>query len=297
MGTDFRGLSVLFLTNRYCFFCREVCNLYFTFFTLLYRTIAALRRATSATQASTKAPGREGIMSSYTAADAVSDVDCILRDFQCSFVMDPWMTVSHFQDSILGAGTSPSAASSVQDLPSVCRKVSDHNDSVKYLKFVTDAFMCESSNVSRQGKDKDRNIPTTTATTPAAPLDITTPLNQTEFLQQIPFSVSVSKIVQNNSVLRDMCNSEITEKQLQKDIERDQLVIDGQRIIGSNDGLEKCLLAVGDAVDSCLVSCFLPSLGPDLRAEVARVVLATVSRTNSGGVALHTLRSITGGPC
>ena len=225
-------------------------------------------------------------MPSYSIADATSDVECILRDFQCSFVCDNWMNVSNFQHSILGSNSSIP-----QDLPSICRNVSDHNNSMKYLRFVTDTLTCVNPTVAPQDESLGkvvRDIMTTAA------FDITKPLNQGEFLDQIPFAVSVAEIVENNSILRDICDSEITMKQLQKDIERDQLVIDGKRMIGSNDGIDSCLLAVGDAIDSCLASCFLPSLGAALREEAARAILTAVSRTNSGGVALHTLRSITG---
>ena len=104
----------------------------------------------------------------------------------------------------------------------------------------------------------------------------------------------MAEIVKNDKVLCDVCESEITMKQLQKDIERDQLVVDGKRIIGSNEGIDSCLLSVGDAIDTCLGNCFLPPLGVNLRSTVIRAILTTASRTNSGGVALHTLRCITG---
>lgn len=235
-------------------------------------------------------------MSSYSIADATSDVEEILRDFQCDFVCDHWMNISNFHNSILGPNNS-----NTPDLPSVCRNVSDHNDSTKYLRFAVDALMCvkPTLDLNQESLNKgNRDITTSTATPSSTTLafDITKPLNQREFLNQIPFTVSVAKIVANNFILRDICDSEITMKQLQKDIERDQLVIDGKRIIGSNTGISSCLLSVGDAIESCLASCFLPSLGEALRAEVARAVLTSVSRTNSGGVALHTLRTITGVP-
>jgi hypothetical protein len=228
-------------------------------------------------------------MSSYSVADASADVECILRDFQRDFVMDEWMNVSNFQNSILGTHSSP-------ELPSVCRSVAGHYDSMKYLKFVSAALVNTNlfSNIETSSNihtRQQRESATTTSTT----LDTSKPLNQTEFLELLPFSVSVAKIVENNSTLRDIiCSSEITPKQLQKDIERDQLVVDGQRMIGSNVGLDSCLRSVGDAIDNCLASCFLPSLSGSLRDEVVRAILTSVSRTNSGGVALHTLRSITG---
>jgi len=221
-------------------------------------------------------------MTSYSLEDASSDAECILRDFQCDFVVDNWMNVSSFQSSILGTKSSPPI------LPSLCHQVSDHIDNIKYLKFASAAL--DSSASSSMSIDARREISTAERSSSLVP---PLSLKQTDFLEKIPFTTSVHELAESNDNLREVCCSEITLKQLQKDIERDELVIDGERIVGSNVGLDYCLGSIKKSLDNCLGTCFLPALGTDLRDEMSRTILATACRTNSGGIALHVLRTIT----
>lgn len=231
-------------------------------------------------------------MEAYSVADATADVDCMLRDFQSDFVMDNWMDVTNFQQSVLSNNNSNinnKGNKTGENISVVCRKVSEYNSTMKYLKFASAALgsaslllSCNTNVCSDQGPSATDQI------------NITQPLDQADFLSKVPFSVSVAKLMEKNLVLRDLCDSEITAKQLQKDIERDRLVVDGRRISGSNEGIDFCLSAVEDAVDRCVGNCLLPPLPPLLREHLAREVLSTVSRTNSGGVALHVLRTVTG---
>ena len=227
-------------------------------------------------------------------------------------MLDCWLDVPGFQASLLGSPhtsttststttTSTSASSNCNsnnsssvEVSKACRVVSEYNDQLKYLKFVTAALDCSTESISASSAsatNKATGQDSASCETTAADHSL---LDQTEFLAKLPFSVTVADIVKNNSVLRDICAGEITGKQLQKDIERDQLVIDGMRVVGSSEGLDYCLASVGKSIDNCLSSCFLPALGSDLRMKFARAILTTACRTNSGGVALHTLRSITG---
>lgn len=216
-------------------------------------------------------------MTSYSVADADSDVECMLRDYQLNFIMDNWMNVDSFQSTILGCTNT-----TMRDLPTICREVSYHNDNIKYLKFISAALVSSKISVDKKPSSMIKSAP------------FGEPLNQLEFLERLPFTISVAEIVKSNDVLRVICESEITLKQLQKDIERDQLVIVGKRVVGSSDSLENCVSTIGDAIDRCLGCCLLPALGPALRDRVSYAVLTSACRTNSGGVALHTLRTITG---
>jgi hypothetical protein len=231
-------------------------------------------------------------------------------------MLDCWLDVPGFQASLLGSphpstttttttttSTTTSTSSNCNsnnsssvEVSKACRVVSEYNDQLKYLKFVTAALDCSTESISASSASatiKATGLDSASCETTAADHSLSL-LDQSEFLAKLPFSVTVADIVKNNSVLRDICAGEITGKQLQKDIERDQLVIDGMRVAGSSEGLDYCLTSVGKSIDNCLSSCFLPALGSDLRMKFARAILTTACRTNSGGVALHTLRSITG---
>ena len=222
-------------------------------------------------------------MSSYSLEEAEADAECILRDFQCDFVLDDWVNVTSFQKTVLGNNTSD------KNLPAVCHRVADHCDSVKYLKFASAAI----EGVSR-GLVPSESKKTVEEKENRKQFDSLVSLNKSDFLSQLPFTVTVADIAARDRAVSEICCSEITLNQLQKDIERDELVIDGKLIIGSHEGLDGCLAAVGRAIDNCLACCFLPPLGSLLRDELSQSILTTATRTNSGGVALHVLRSITG---
>lgn len=86
--------------------------------------------------------------------------------------------------------------------------------------------------------------------------------------------------------------SEASLKQLKKDIERDALVINGRMMVGSELKLEGCFARICEAVESVLVECGLPLLGPEAMRLLAFHVLNRISRTHSGGLSFQTLRSI-----
>ena len=218
----------------------------------------------------------------YSASDAEEDVEQILRDFQCDFMMDSFMNISSFQSTILGNKSSTKRGNEVSN---VCRTVLQYCNALLYLRFADSALSC--GNAGQVSKICDQHTAICDSSTMKT-------LSKTEFLSKIPFSINLSDVAKSSVEFQRICASEIDLKQLSKDIERDELVIAGRRIVGCHEKLENTIKIMGNAIDNCLASCFLPALSASLKDRVVLQVLKTATRTNSGGIALHALRYITG---
>lgn len=83
-------------------------------------------------------------------------------------------------------------------------------------------------------------------------------------------------------------------KQLRRDIERDKLIINSNLIVGADGGIEKVLSTFREICEKLLEEVNLPL--SDLMAKSLRdyaiACLGLASRTNSGGIAFHTLQSV-----
>ena len=80
-------------------------------------------------------------------------------------------------------------------------------------------------------------------------------------------------------------------KQLQRDIERDSLIINGVKLAGSV-GLDEVLSEMSRTIDAVFSTCQLPPLPAELKTEFSLVSLRKAARTNSGGQSFQALQNI-----
>ena len=78
-------------------------------------------------------------------------------------------------------------------------------------------------------------------------------------------------------------------KQLQRDIERDVVIINGVKVLGSI-GIENVINEICRTVDIGFSSCGLNTLDNDIKREFSIVCLQKASRTNSGGQSFQALQ-------
>eukprot|EP01036_Dinobryon_divergens_P040731 gene40731-53890_t len=108
------------------------------------------------------------------------------------------------------------------------------------------------------------------------------------FLLSLPKTFIVSEIFDTaNSSSKD---SSI--KQLQRDIERDKITINGIRITGADGGLDGVLQYLGSILNRLLRQCGLPELTASARDTLSYIILRKVSRTNSGGTTFQALQTL-----
>jgi len=78
-------------------------------------------------------------------------------------------------------------------------------------------------------------------------------------------------------------------KQLQRDIERDVIVVNGIKILGSL-GIEEVINEIIKAIDIAFSSCQLKLPPADFKREFAIACLKKAARTNSGGNSFQALQ-------
>ena len=81
----------------------------------------------------------------------------------------------------------------------------------------------------------------------------------------------------------------MSQKQLQRDIERDSLIINGVKI-GGSIGLDEVIAEIGRAIDTVFSSSQLPPLPADIKNEFSLASLRKAARTNSGGQSFQALQ-------
>lgn len=106
-----------------------------------------------------------------------------------------------------------------------------------------------------------------------------------EFITTLPLEVAL------DSSWEQLSSSDASVKQLQKDIQRDQLLINGNLIVGADGGLSAVKMILGDAVDKVMVECDIPLFHVHEKDAFCVAVLKKASRTNSGGIAYNVLQS------
>ena len=103
----------------------------------------------------------------------------------------------------------------------------------------------------------------------------------------LPISIPSTEL---NEVVSDR---DSTIKQLQKDVERDVLILNGIKLLG-NIGLQEIVEDFCATIDEALASCSLNRfcLSEELKREFALTCLRKASRTNSGGQSFQALQSL-----
>lgn len=96
---------------------------------------------------------------------------------------------------------------------------------------------------------------------------------------------SVNSVVKAKASKADM-------KQLRKDIERDQLLVNSKHVIGASVLLEGAIEAIAEVAQQILLESAVPLLPPIVSDHLAHAILFKASRTHSGGLVFSTLQGL-----
>jgi hypothetical protein len=83
-------------------------------------------------------------------------------------------------------------------------------------------------------------------------------------------------------------------KQLQRDVERDRYLVNGQLLVGADGGLDGVLANVAKVMNTVVTECDLKRLDKSITDKMCISLLKKASRTNSGGLAYSALQTIVG---
>jgi len=81
-------------------------------------------------------------------------------------------------------------------------------------------------------------------------------------------------------------------KQLKKDIERDKLLINNQRLLGAICGLDGIIAEISKILEHLMIDTTFPSLNTTLKEKLIYSILFKSSRTHSGALVFHALQSL-----
>jgi hypothetical protein len=212
----------------------------------------------------------------YSDKDADADCSDLLQDFENNF--DAWLDVNQFHATVADTD------------PAVRTALNQHLESLRFVKYASAALMAEHNTLSRimnmDHFQMSESLPLTDVGKQY--------LGQHDFFSRVPFEIDLHKVSTNSRTLSNAYDSNISMKQLTRDLERDRLVLNGRRLVGASEGIAGLIAAVGDTIDLTLAHCSLPQLSPTMRESVAVGVLRMACRTNSGGLSFHALRSVVG---
>ena len=114
----------------------------------------------------------------------------------------------------------------------------------------------------------------------------------------LPITLNVKNIPNINIITTSPSSSDNSLKQLQRDIQRDQILINGELLKGADVGLEGAMSILSKTIDYVLTECEIPLMGemsplqPLLKEKFCYDILHTACRTNSGGVSYSGLQSM-----
>lgn len=208
----------------------------------------------------------------YSISDADKDCLDMLQDFENYF--DQSLDINQFHATVV-------------DTPADVRvPLSRHLESLRFVKFAAAALTAEHQNIStctvthntdNESKEPGRSF-----------------LGRNDFLSRLPFQIDLHIVSKTCQALSNAYESEISMKQLTRDLERDKVVLNGARLVGAAYGISGLIAAIGDCIDLNVAHCSLPDLSADLKQALSVGVLRMACRTNSGGLSFHALRSIVG---
>ncbi len=85
---------------------------------------------------------------------------------------------------------------------------------------------------------------------------------------------------------------ELQLKQLKKDIERDRLLLNSQRLVGANIGIDKIIQSIIQLLHTLADECLLTRLSDNIANEIALAILLKASRTHSGALTFQALQNL-----
>ena len=217
----------------------------------------------------------------YNLSDIKDDVDYLVQDWVDVF--DSWTqslsipnnSLPQIDNALLGS-------------------INNHIKNVRYINFAVAALSAEldhSLNLSDSVNDVNENINSSSIELSVYPVSLA------QFLSSLPMSLPISDIIKTDSRAQSLVDVDLSLrdssiKQLQRDIERDRLVINGVRLVGADGGLDRVISTIGDTIDQLLLECCLPALSRLNRDKLSILILKQVSRTNSGGTTFQCLQTL-----
>lgn len=113
----------------------------------------------------------------------------------------------------------------------------------------------------------------------------------------LPITLCVKSLPNMHTNYSNSSSSDNSIKQLQRDIQRDQILINGELLIGADSGLEGAMNLLNKTIDSILSECDIPLLDklapiqPSLKTNYCHSILQTACRTHSGGISYSGLQT------
>lgn len=169
----------------------------------------------------------------------------------------------------------------------------DHFKQLRCLKFAKSAVEAEvkrcqriSSATQRYSRPRRDSWEMVESTVQFNQNDPQLPSSSFSFPMNIPLSnIRASHAPENTSF-------EARAKQLKKDLERDRLLLNNQRLIGAAIGMAGIMSRVSTLLDELLAEKALPLLPADIKDTLCYEILFKSSRTHSGALAFHALQNL-----
>jgi hypothetical protein len=107
----------------------------------------------------------------------------------------------------------------------------------------------------------------------------------------LPVTIRVDDL--NDEILDNSKNSIIDSslKQLQRDVQRDKYLINGNLIVGAETSLENIFRILSQYIDQIFFECELIPINDDLKRQLSVLLLQKASRTNSGAISYSAVQS------
>jgi len=169
-----------------------------------------------------------------------------------------------------------------------------HMENLRFLKYASEALDIEIFNQSLNLKTifkRDDEISVTNVTD-TDKHETMTNFSDSPFRVQFPYSLRVSDISDIERMLQRHESMESKNKQLKKDVERDRILINGVRIVGSEVGMQGICDRIGIVCDKVLKECAISILDKTFQEELTQIILSKASRTHSGGITFQALQSV-----
>jgi len=177
--------------------------------------------------------------------------------------------------------------------------LSAHMENLRFLKFSSEALETEIFNqtynlkaVFKHEKHDHKVVVTNNNVTEADTSERLIKLSIAIFHVQFPYCLRVSEISDIERMLQRHESLESKLKQLKKDVERDRILINGVRIVGSEVGMQGICDRIGIVCDKVLTECAISKLDITFREQLIQVILSKASRTHSGGITFQALQSV-----
>ena len=233
-------------------------------------------------------------MLTYSADDLFSDASIMTSTCPTENFGLPWP----------GSSSSLTVGSSSHNEDHLLSIIHQHSDCIRFLTFAEKSMRAEStrsnnysmSMKTKQIRHSDDTGGSEIAVGERGSLNMVDAYHNRimeDIVPLLPLSLKVSEInsatTHSSMHLAASCGK-ISQKQLRRDVERDTFKVNGNFLIGSEEGLEGICSVIIQCCNEVLSQCCLQLLDKDVEVTFAHEVLAKASRTHSGGIAYQCIQ-------